>query len=1008
MPGHAQSSVFVIMTETFRRYLVNSSVAIAIGAACVLVLLEPPRTVTAQSGQDRSAARDWPALTSEMKPWTRWWWHGSAVEPASLTQQLEALRGAGLGGVEITPIYGVRGAEDRFIQYLSSDWVRMLDHTIAEASRIGLGVDMATGTGWPFGGPWVDDDLAPRSVAHKVWTVAGGARLTEPIRLQQTPLVRAIGNQIHIVNEGAPGDPPRTQSQQPIIRQGARALQITDLAEPVSANRNLQALALEQVKYPRDLPLVTLVAYGEKGEVIDVTAQVNADRMLEWTAPPGTWTLYGLFGGWHGKLVERAAPGGEGNVIDHFSASAIGRYLGAFDRAFTGNRGVGLRAFFNDSYEVDDATGQADWTPALLDEFRKRRGYDLRQHLPALFGRDNDERNARVLADYRETISDLLLDTFTAEWNRWAHGRKSLTRNQAHGSPASLLDLYAASDIPETEGAEIQRFKWATSAAHVAGRRLVSAEAATWLGEHFRSTLADVRATVDRFFVGGVNHIVYHGTTYSPASDPWPGWLFYASVEFVPQNAWWDDFTALNMYVARVQSMLQSGTADHDVLLYFPLYDALAVRQKAMLTHFGGANPPAQGTAFESAAATLQSRGFTYDFISDRQLRQTRVEGGGLVTGGGGKYRVIVMPAGRFIPLETLEQVLTLARGGATIIALNGWPSDVSGLADLETRRAGLAKALAGVPSGVADAEGVTEVRAGQGRILQGKDLARLLDRAGVLRERMVDLGVQFARRAGSRGRIYFVSNPAETPIDGWVPLDTRAPAVTVFDPMRGTRGNGRARRSSSGTVEVHLQIPAGGSLLLATAPTARPERYESYEPAGEPREISGPWTVRFVKGGPVLPPERKIDRLISWTEFGGEEVQRFSGTAAYTVSFPRPAASAQAWRIDLGSVRESARVRLNGRDLGTWIGPGFSITVAAAQLSATNVLEVSVTNLSANRVADLDRRGVAWKKFYNVNFPARLPENRGADGLFTAAGWKPLDSGLLGPVRLTPLRVLQ
>ena len=203
-----------------------------------------------------------------------------------------------------------------------------------------------------------------------------------------------------------------------------------------------------------------------------------------------------------------------------------------------------------------------------------------------------------------------------------------------------------------------------------------------------------------------------------------------------------------------------------------------------MLTHFGGANPPAQGTAFESAAAMLQSRGFTYDFISDRQLRQTRVEGGGLVTGGGGKYRVIVMAAGRFIPLETLEQVLTLARGGATVIALNGWPSDVSGLADLETRRAGLEKALAGVPSGVADAEGVTEARAGQGRILQGKDLARLLDRAGVLRERMVDRGVQFARRADSRGRIYFVSNPTEKPIDGWVPLDTRAPAVTVFDPI--------------------------------------------------------------------------------------------------------------------------------------------------------------------------------------------------------------------------------
>ncbi len=189
-----------------------------------------------------------------------------------------------------------------------------------------------------------------------------------------------------------------------------------------------------------------------------------------------------------------------------------------FDRAFKGHSLDGLRAFFNDSYEVDDATGEADWTPRLLEEFEKRRGYDLRQHLPQLLGKGTDEISARVLADYRETISDLLLDTFTTEWASWArrHGRQ--VRNQAHGSPASILDLYAASDLPETEGAEIQRFKWATSAAHVAGRRLVSAEAGTWLGEHFRVRLAEVKPAVDQFFVAGVNHIVYHGTG---ATHPW-------------------------------------------------------------------------------------------------------------------------------------------------------------------------------------------------------------------------------------------------------------------------------------------------------------------------------------------------------------------------------------------------------------------------------------------------------------------------------------------------------
>ena len=128
------------------------------------------------------------------------------------------------------------------------------------------------------------------------------------------------------------------------------------------------------------------------------------------------WKLIAIFQGWHGKMVERAAPGGEGNVIDHFSEQAIHHYLSRFDTAFAGRNIGTLRAFFNDSYEVDDARGQANWTPRFFEEFIKRRGYDLREHLPALFGEDTDDKNIRVLSDFRETFSDLILETFTSHW----------------------------------------------------------------------------------------------------------------------------------------------------------------------------------------------------------------------------------------------------------------------------------------------------------------------------------------------------------------------------------------------------------------------------------------------------------------------------------------------------------------------------------------------------------------------------------------------------------------
>ncbi|MDZ4707287.1 MAG: glycosyl hydrolase [Saprospiraceae bacterium] len=76
----------------------------------------------------------------------------------------------------------------------------------------------------------------------------------------------------------------------------------------------------------------------------------------------------------------------------------------------------------------------------------------------------------------------------------------------------------------ETEGTDLTRFKFATSVAHVMGKPLASAEAATWLNEHFLSSLADIKSSVDQYFLGGVNHIVYHGTNYSPPQASWPGW----------------------------------------------------------------------------------------------------------------------------------------------------------------------------------------------------------------------------------------------------------------------------------------------------------------------------------------------------------------------------------------------------------------------------------------------------------------------------------------------------
>jgi hypothetical protein len=964
--------------------------------------------------QRAGAAPAWPAVTADMRPWTRWWWQGSAVNPTDLTRNLEAYQRVGLGGVEVTPIYGVFGTEAEFIPYLSPKWVSMLEHTLTESKRLGLGVDMATGTGWPFGGPNVGDDDAAKYVAWKRWTLRGGERLRDTVAYTPTMLIRSV-------------------SRRPANELGVR--------DPIATTPDLQLKALDQVRFAKPLPLVAVMAYSKTGDVVDVTRSVTPMHTLDWAAPAGEWTIYAVFQGWHGKQVERAAPGGEGNVIDHFSRQAITDYLRRFDDAFAG-RDVRVHSFFNDSYEVDDAFGEGDWTPRLFDEFKARRGYDLRRHLPALFDGGTSDTGRRVLSDYRQTISDLVLDGFTKPWAEWAHARGSLVRDQAHGSPSNILDLYAAVDVPETEGTELTRLKFATSAAHVAGKHLASAEAATWLTEHFVTKLTDVRAALDNFFLAGVNHVVYHGTAYSPASEPWPGRLFYAAVEFNPQNSWWRDFAELNAYAARVQSFMQSGQPDNDVLLYFPIFDRFAERPRArgrqaagsgfampgqapsggftsqgfsaegqtatLLDHFD-AIPPYDSSAFRTAADRMIARGYMYDYVSDKQLTQTRVEGGRVVSSGDARYRVVLVPASRFIPVETMEQLVRLARAGATVAFLDGLPEDVAGLNDLQARRARLAAAKGAFSMVSAERVGtsVERKRVGAGTVLVGQDVDALLAAAGARREPAVDMGVKLVRRRERDGATYFIVNTSGKTVDGWVPLATTARSAAVYAAMHASSGMGRVRSTANG-VEVYLQFPASASRIVRTYDRDVPGASWAYvERAGDPVPVTGKWSLEFVTGGPTLPARVADAPLGSWTDLPGDEVKNFSGTARYTIELPRPAAptGTTAWRLDLGTIHESARVVLNGRELGTFIGPWYRVDVPADAWRDRNVLEVEVSNLMANRIADLDRRGVPWKKFYNVNFPPRLAANRGSEGMFSAASWAPLPSGLAGPVTLTPLK---
>jgi hypothetical protein len=918
---------------------------------CVLsLLLLTGMAVAAPTAGDPLA---WPEMTSPTRPWTYWWWMGSAVDRTNLTRELERFRNAGLGGVHIIPIYGAKGWESNYIDYLSPKWMEMLDYSVSEAHRLGLGVDMTTGTGWCFGGPNVSDRDANASFVVKTFDLAAGEKLRKKFKREE-----------------------------------------------------IQAL----------------VAFSADGKPVELTDKISVGGEVDWTAPGGSWRVYAISQKPSGQKVKRAAPGGEGWMLNPFYPPAMSNYFCRFTEAFAHYTGSKPRAQYQDSYEY-----RSDWSPDFFAQFAKRRGYPLQTELPAFFGTNENEHAARVKSDYRETVSDLMVEESIPLWTTWSHEHGFITRYQAHGAPGNLLDLYALADIPETEMNRFYRdplvSKFASSAAHVTGKPLVSAETGTWLAEHFTETLGEMKSLVDDLFLSGVNHVFYHGACYSPDEAGWPGWVFYASTEMSPRNSIWRDAPALNDYVARCQSILQSGKPDNDILLYWPIYDYWSIPTNHVLPlSIEFQQNWFEDQAIGKTAKELWENDYAFDYFSDRQLQTARVADGKIQMPGG-DYSAVVVPECNFMPPATLQKLFALADVGATVIFVKHLPNDVPGRADLEQRRRELKKLTARLSFQPQEtrAGNVEEAKLGKGNIIR-RDLIATFPWGDAVSEPMAQSGLSFVRRSSADGWNYFIVNRSTTNFDGWISFIRPAKSVVILNPMTGNAGMAATRQNAVDSTEVRLQLAAGESIILRAFADKKVEgpAWNYWQTSGQPVEITGTWNVKFIAGGPVLPADFQTTKLASWTTFPDTNTQAFAGTAKYTIAFDAPrrgelhesqneksksgahgARPPENYYLDLGDVRQSARVKLNGKECGTLITSPFRVVVDNLK-SKNNVLEIEVTSVAANRIRDLDRRGVPWKKFHDINFVNISYQP------FDASGWPLTDCGLLGPVTLTAVAPAQ
>lgn len=901
-----------------------------------------------------SAQNPWPKATNTAQPWTRWWWMGSAVYEKGLDKQLTTLSKAGFGGVEIVPIYGAKGFENRYLNYLSPEWMKMLQFTTNKAKSLNMGVDMAIGTGWPIGGAQVSEQDAATKMIVQTYTIQPNEKFSEKIVLKD------------------------------------------------EKQKNLKTIKLDIV-----------TAYNEKNEAVVVTDKISSDGSLNWKPGAGKWTIYAVFVGKTLQKVKRAAPGGEGFTLDHFSPDATKDYLKTFDTAF-GNSNYGVRSFFNDSYEVYNA----DWTADFKDEFKKRRGYDLSPYIKYLVSDEENEITGRIKSDYRETMSELILHNFTDNFTNWAHSKNSKNTNQAHGSPGNLLDLYAAVDIPESETfgstefdiqglrrnvedintkeiTDINMLKFASSAANITGKPLISNESFTWLTEHFKTSWSQVKPEAEQIFLSGINHIFYHGTTYTPADVQFPGWLFYASTNFVPENSLWPNIKGLNSYIERTQAVLQSGKSDNEILMYWPVYDQWASpKGKDMAFKIHNIEKWLHPTVFYENLEKLGKSGYSLDMISDKMIDEAKSENQTIqVSKNGGSYKVLIIPQSNYLPESTLKSILNLAQNGASVI-FQDKPKEVPGFFEMEKRKNELQSLWNQIP--FQQNGNVKTAAFGKGKIILSSDVEKGLEYLKIERERLTDTGLKFVRRQFEEGKYYYIVNHTSKEISQFVPLNFTGKQIVLMNPENGKFGIAETQNNS-----VRVQMKSGESLIIKNTEniyTSIPNWYYT-EKADAPVVLDQPWQLTFKEGGPELPKSRTLSTLQPWTNFTEDaSTQSFSGTGVYSTSFKLKNNKADDFVLKFDKLYESAKVIVNGMDAGiVWSIP-FEINIGKYLKKGKNTIQIEVSNLMANRIRYMDQHKIEWRNYHEINF-VNIDYKP-----FDASNWKVQPSGLDGKIQLIPV----
>lgn len=962
-----------------------------------------------------------PSLSA--KPRAYWVWPKGNFNMKTLTAELEEARAKGMGGFDI---FDVNAVDNRNIippgpAFLSDGQMKGIAHAVEEAGVNGLEMGFIVSSSWNAGGPWITPEHGVKGLFKSETRVNGPAHISIPLPFPEIDE--------RIVERGKNfGYAPDEKGFPPYYKD------IAVLAIPEGGSSSANA--------PRII---------DPEKIIILNEHFNDQGVLEWDAPEGKWKIVRYVCTNTYDPLKIPSPNSNGLVIDHFDPAATEFHMNyCIDRLRSGIPDLensALNYLYIASYEVNF---KPIWTPAFLEEFTSRRGYDMTRYLPVIFDAHLGDsiREERFMHDFRMTLSDLIIDNHYRKARDICHVNGLKLHSEAggpgpplHNCPFEALKALGSLDVPRGEfwvrhvrrdedGIDLmQLVKEIACAAHIYDLPVVECEAFTGLF-HWQEGPGDLKPLADQAMCEGLNRFVFHVFTHSPEETGVPGWAWTFGTHINTKRVWWPKAEPFMQYLARSCYMLQQGNFVGDVLFYYGDKAPNFVRPKHIHPSLG--------------------YGYDYDYInSEVILDKLYAENGRLVLPGGQTYALLVLPAENTMNPDVLEKVGELVEEGALVTGPRPERSyGLAGYAQKDKRVRELAEKLWDNP---------------QKGVITGKSLREILNARGTGPDFSFAGGsdtayLDFIHRKAKQEDIYFLWNRTRGwehlrchfRVEGkiperWDPVTGKVSKIPVFseddtgitiplhfgpeesffivfsnqapeDHITGIERNGQVLFPATGRKQGKLddqrslpfEISPSGKLVftregkyrLITSSGKQKELLAG--PVPQPMEISGPWDLNF-PGRSGAPDAIRLDSLISWPESEIPGVRYFSGIASYTREFELPAGAVPEQTdilLDLGRVEEVADVRLNGTHVGILWHGSFLADISGQIREGKNLLEIEVANTRRNRMIG-DAFLPPEERITRSNI------NRGPNSWDRPLNeLDPLPAGLMGPVRLIFRRV--